>query len=58
MSLGVRNGSSVWSGEEGAMYPASAMAGCKVVAQLSRMKLWASFLLCFLQQKVWSPHGS
>lgn len=52
MLLGVRFGRSVCSGDVGVMYPARDIAGWRLVAQLSRMKLWASNLLCFLQQKV------
>ena len=58
MLLGVRFGRSVCNGDVGVMYPARDIAGWRLVAQLSRMKLWASNLLCFLQQKVWSPYGS
>ena len=47
MLLGVRFGRLVCSGDVGVMYPARDIAVWRLVAQLSRMKLWASNLLCF-----------
>jgi len=40
------------------MYPASESAGWRTVAQVSRTKLWAIFLLCFTHRNRLSPHLS